>query len=144
MHHHTGSPMWKVGLSTSGSLSSKGWPLPQGMQPTLLAFPNLKHVLLTGLVLGSEKLQLKTSTGRLGEGTFTTVTAGLVSVSSQTFSVFFLLILLIATLGVTILLEKKSASLIEMWSWMGFVFHILEGWVTGVWIWTRCSGFPSH
>lgn len=72
-----------------------------GYAPALLAFSNLKHVfLLPGLVLGSEKSQLNASTGRYGKGTFTNVTAGLVSASSQTFSVFFLLILLIATLGV--------------------------------------------
>lgn len=69
-----------------------------GYAPTLLVFSNLKHVLLAGSVLASEKWHA--STGRHGKGTFTNVTAGLVSASSQTFSVFFLLILLIAILGV--------------------------------------------
>lgn len=71
-----------------------------GYAPALLAFSNLKHVFLAGLVLGSEKSQLNASIERHGKGTFTNVTAGLVSASSQAFSVFFLLILLIATLGV--------------------------------------------
>lgn len=71
-------------------------PFASGYAAAPLAISNLKNVLLAGLVF-----RLKASTGRHGKGTFTSVTAGLVSASSQTFTqYFFLLLSLRATLGV--------------------------------------------
>lgn len=82
MHHHTLFTKWllfiswRVGLSSSGSLPSKGWPLHQGMHQHSWPSLTLRTFVTCWLDFRVWKSKLNSSTHKYVKGTFTNVTTG--------------------------------------------------------------------